>query len=395
MTSFHHIASAEHFREAARARLPRFLFDYAQGGAFSETTMHRNAAALDALTLRQRVLHDVGSTDMRTTLFGHRLPMPVILGPIGMAGMYHRRGEVQAARAAHQHGLPFTLSTVSICSMAEVRRGAPDGALWFQLYVMRDRGFMRELIAQAREGGADALVFTVDMPVPGIRFRDARSGIAGPWGPLSRVVQAMGRPRWAWQVGINGRPHRLGNLDSLLGKNSGMKDYMGWLASNFDPSIVWRDIGWIREEWDGPLIIKGILDAADAREAADLGADGIVVSNHGGRQLDGTLSTAEALPDVVDAVGDRLTVLADSGIRSGLDVLRMLALGAQGVLIGRSWLYALSAGGEAGVRHMLDLTRRELQNVMTLTGLGSVDAAGAHLLASDANLSLKSSRILK
>ncbi len=381
MTAFHRIASADHFRESAKQRLPRFLFDYAQGGAFSEATMHGNSAALDGVTLRQRVLRDVGSVDASTTLFGRAMPMPVALGPIGMAGMYHHRGEVQAARAAHAHGVPFTLSTVSICSIAEVRRGAPDGAIWFQLYVMRDRGFMRELIAQAREGGADALVFTVDMPVPGIRYRDARSGIAGPWGPLNRIVQAIGHPRWAWQVGIRGRPHRLGNLDALLGKNSGMKDYMGWLAANFDPSIVWNDIGWIREEWDGPLIIKGVLDPRDAREAAALGADGIVVSNHGGRQLDGTLSTAAALLPIVDAVGDSLTVLADSGVRSGLDVLRMLALGAQGVLLGRAWLYALATGGEAGVSHMLGLTRRELENVMVLTGLNKISEAGADLIA--------------
>lgn len=380
VTRMDHLVSAAHFREAARRRLPRFLFDYADGGAFDETTMHANVADLRATGLRQRVLRDVADLDLSTTLFGHRMPLPIVLGPIGIGGMFRRRGETLAARAAHARGLPFALSTVSICSMAEVRAIAADGPLWFQLYVIRDRAFMRDLIQSARAAGAEALVFTVDMPIPGIRHRDARSGMSGRYGPMQRVIQAMGRPGWAWDVGIRGRPHRLGNLEPVLGNASGLNDYMGWMGANFDPSIQWRDLGWVRELWDGPLIIKGILDIDDAREAAALGADGIVVSNHGGRQLDGVPSTTRALPAIADAVGDRLTVLADSGVRSGLDVVRLMALGAKGVLLGRAWLYAMAVGGEAGVARLLDLIEREMRVAMTLTGTASVAAIDRSIL---------------
>ena len=375
------IASTLDFQRAAKARLPRFLFDYADGGAYAEQTLRRNTADLGDIALRQRVLQDVATIDLSTTLFGCTMPLPVALAPIGIGGMYRRRGETQAARAANARGLPFTLSTVGLCGIDEVRR-ATDGPLWFQLYVLRDRGFMRDLIANARAAGAEALVFTVDMPVPGARYRDAHSGMSGPHAPLRRLLQAMGRPGWAWDVGLRGRPHRLGNLEPVLGKASGMNDYMGWLGANFDPSIQWRDLDWIRAAWDGPLIIKGILDPDDARAAADVGADGIVVSNHGGRQLDGVLSTARALPPIADAVGDRLTVLADSGVRSGLDVVRMLALGAHGVLLGRAWLYALAARGEAGVAQLLDLIEKEMRVAMTLTGVNTIAKIDRSILVS-------------
>src|SRR5690242_3038386 len=307
------IAPIEDFRAAARRRLPRFLFDYADGGAQSERTMNRNISDLAEITIRQRVLQDVAEIDLSARWFGDKVPLPVALGPIGIGGMFRRRGEVQAARASASRGIPFTLSTVSICSMTEVRASVPDARLWFQLYVIRDRGFMRDLIAIAKEQGAQALVFTVDMPVPGIRYRDPRSGMSGPRGSTRRFVQALGKPRWAWDVGLRGRPHQLGNLVPVLGKDSGMEDYIGWLARNFDPGIRWKDLEWLREAWDGPLIIKGILDPADARDAADYGAQGIVVSNHGGRQLDGAPSVARALPAIADAVGDRLTLFADGG----------------------------------------------------------------------------------
>ena len=375
------IASTLDFQRAAKARLPRFLFDYADGGAYAEQTLRRNTADLGDIALRQRVLQDVATIDLSTTLFGRQMPLPVALAPIGIGGMYRRRGETQAARAANARGLPFTLSTVGLCGIDEVRR-ATDGPLWFQLYVLRDRGFMRDLIANAKAAGAEALVFTVDMPVPGARYRDAHSGMSGPRAPLRRLLQAMGRPGWAWDVGLRGRPHRLGNLEPVLGKASGMNDYMGWLGANFDPSIQWRDLDWIRTAWDGPLIIKGILDPDDARAAADVGADGIVVSNHGGRQLDGVLSTARALPAIADAVGDRLTVLADSGVRSGLDVVRMLALGAHGVLLGRAWLYALAARGEAGVTQLLDLIEKEMRVAMTLTGVNTIAKIDRSILVS-------------
>lgn len=371
------ISSTLDFREAARRRLPPFLFHYADGGAYAETTLKRNVSDLAELALRQRVLKNVADIDLSAELFGQCQPLPIILGPVGISGMYARRGETQAARAAHRAGMPFTLSTVSICSLGEVT-AASAGPTWFQLYVIRDRAFMRDLLATAKANGARALVFTVDMPVPGARYRDAHSGMSGPHAPLRRVMQAVTHPRWAWDVGLFGRPHRLGNLEPVLGKASGLNDYMGWLGSNFDPSIAWSDLDWIRSEWDGPLIIKGILDPEDAREAAAIGADGIVVSNHGGRQLDGVLSTARALPAIADAVGDRLTVLADSGVRSGLDVVRMLALGARGVLLGRAWVYALAAGGEAGVTQLLTLMEKEMRVAMALTGvrnLGEIDSS--------------------
>jgi L-lactate dehydrogenase (cytochrome) len=366
------ISSTLDFREAARRRLPRFLFDYADGGANNEHTLRRNVLDLAEVPLRQRVLMGGGEVNLSTTLFGRERPLPVMLGPVGIAGMYRRRGETQAARAASKVGIPFCLSTVSLCSLAEVVQAAGSGSVWFQLYVIRDRAFMRDLLATAESAGVQALVFTVDMPVPGARYRDAHSGMSGPRAPLRRILQTLGKPGWAWDVGLHGRPHRLGNLEPVLGKASGLNDYMGWLGSNFDPSIVWKDLDWIRSSWKGPLIIKGILDPEDARAAADIGADGIVVSNHGGRQLDGVLSSARALPAIADAVGDRLTVLADSGIRSGLDVVRMLALGARGVLLGRAWLFALAARGEAGVAQLLELISREMRVAMTLTGAHSI-----------------------
>jgi L-lactate dehydrogenase (cytochrome) len=366
------ISSTLDFREAARRRLPRFLFDYADGGANSEHTLQRNVLDLAEVPLRQRVLKGGGEVDLKTTLFGHERPLPVMLGPVGIAGMFRRRGETQAARAARTAGIPFCLSTVSLCSLAEVVKAAGSEHVWFQLYVIRDRAFMRDLIANAQAAGVRALVFTVDMPVPGARYRDAHSGMSGPRAPLRRILQTIGKPGWAWDVGLHGRPHRLGNLEPVLGKASGLNDYMGWLGPNFDPSIAWKDLDWIRASWKGPLIIKGILDPEDARAAADIGADGIVVSNHGGRQLDGVLSSARALPAIADAVGDRLTVLADSGIRSGLDVVRMLALGARGVLLGRAWLFALAASGEAGVAQLLELISREMRVAMTLTGAHSI-----------------------
>jgi L-lactate dehydrogenase (cytochrome) len=373
------ISSAADFREAARRRLPRFLFDYADGGAYAEQTLRRNVSDLSGVALRQRVLKDVASIDLKTTLFGREVSLPVALGPVGISGMYARRGELQAARAAGRSGIPLCLSTVSICPIEDVAKAADP--FWFQLYVIRDRGFMKDLIATAKAAGAEAMVFTVDMPVPGARYRDAHSGMSGPNAPVRRVLQAMGKPHWAWDVGLRGRPHTLGNLKPVLGSNSGLNDYMGWLGANFDPSIQWKDLEWIRQAWDGPLIIKGILDPEDAREAAAIGADGIVVSNHGGRQLDGVLSSARALPTIADAVSDKLTVLADGGIRNGLDVVRMLALGAKGVLLGRAWVYALAAQGEAGVTTLLDLIAKEMTVAMTLTGVNRIAAIDRSILA--------------
>jgi L-lactate dehydrogenase (cytochrome) len=375
------ISSTLDFEEAARRRLPRFLFDYADGGANSEHTLQRNVLDLREVALRQRVLVGGGTADLTTTLFGQQRPLPVMLGPVGIAGMFRRRGETLAARAAKAAGIPFCLSTVSLCSLNEVVQAAGNEHVWFQLYVLRDRAFMRDLLATAQGLGVKTLVFTVDMPIPGSRYRDAHSGMSGPNAPLRRILQAIAHPAWAWDVGLNGRPHRLGNLEPVLGKASGLNDYMGWLGANFDPSIMWKDLDWIRARWTGPLIIKGVLDPEDARAAVDIGADGIVVSNHGGRQLDGVLSSTRALPAIVDAVGDKTTVLADSGVRSGLDVIRMLALGAKGVLLGRAWLYAMAANGEAGVSQLLGLIAKEMQVAMTLTGAHNIAAISRKILA--------------
>ena len=378
-------ASALDYRELARRRLPPFLFEYIDGGSYAEVTLRRNVADLEAIALRQRVLTDVSTIDVSTELFGRKMALPVALAPIGLAGMNARRGEVQAARAAEAAGIPFCLSTVSACPLDEVAAGVVN-PFWFQLYMIRDRGFMRDLLQKARGLGCSALVFTVDMPVPGSRYRDYHSGLAGAAGAagsLRRIWQGVTHPRWAWDVGIHGRPHQLGNVAPVLGKNSGLEDFFAWMRNNFDPTVSWRDLDFIRSEWDGPLIIKGILDAEDARIAADIGADGIVVSNHGGRQLDGVPSTARALPPIVDAVGGALTVLADGGVRSGLDVIRLLALGAQGVLLGRAWVYALAAAGEAGVTHMLKLVEAEMRVAMALTGATSIAAIDRSRLVPD------------
>lgn len=368
------IASVLDFREAARRRLPRFLFEYIDGGSYAEVTLRKNVSELSDIALRQRVLRDVSALDLTTSLFGQEQALPVALAPIGLAGLNARRGECQALRAAEGAGVPFTLSTVGACSLAEVAR-ASSRPFWFQLYMIRDRAFMKDLLAQAAAANCSALVFTVDMPVPGSRYRDYHSGLAGAdglKGQIWRTAQAAMKPGWAWDVGVRGRPHTLGNVAPVLQGKTGIEDFFAWMRNNFDPSIHWRDLDFIRSEWKGPLIIKGLLDPEDAREAAALGADGIVVSNHGGRQLDGVLSTARALPPIADAVGDKLTVLADGGVRSGLDVVRMLALGAKGVLLGRAWAYALAAQGEAGVTKMLQLIEAEMRVAMALTGCSTI-----------------------
>jgi len=292
---------------------------------------------------------------------------------------------VQAARAAEAAGVPFALSTVGVCTIGEVA-GATSRPFWFQLYMIRDRSFMRDILAQARQAACSALIFTVDLPVPGARYRDFRSGLAGKsWlsGNIKRVSQAILRPRWAWDVGVLGRPHQLGNVAPVLGKDNALDDFLAWVQNNFDPSVTWSDLEFVRENWDGPIILKGILDPNDAREAAAAEVDGIIVSNHGGRQLDGVLSSAKALPRIADAVGDKLTILADGGVHSGLDVVRLLALGADFVLLGRSWVYALAARGQAGVQHVLDLIRKEMHVAMALTGCKEIADIDRDVLDND------------
>jgi len=385
------ISAPTDYREAARRRLPRFLFDYIDGGAVTENTMTSNAAALQTIALRQRVLQGVGEPSLDAAIMGSRWAMPIALGPVGATGMYARRGEVQAARAAAAAGVPYTLSTVSVCPIEEVARGA-SGELWSQLYVLRDRGYMRNALERAWAAGMKTLVFTVDMPVPGSRYRDRRSGMSGPAATLRQYAQAVTHPHWACDVGLLGRPLSFGNIEAYTGRKMSMNDYMGFIGSNFDPSIGWSELEWIRDSWKGKLVIKGLLDPDDARDARRLGADGIVVSNHGGRQLDGTISTARALPDVVDAVGGDLTVLADSGVRSGLDVVRMLALGAKGVLLGRAYIYALAARGQRGVSHLLDLFAADMKITMTLIGAKSPADISRDALDSAIKQSLRRSR---
>lgn len=363
-------ASISDYRDIARAKLPRFLFEYLDGGSYDEVTLSRNRSDLSAIALRQRILRDVSSLDLSTSLFGQTQSLPIALAPIGLAGMNARRGETQAVRAANEAHIPFCLSTVSVCPLQEVAKASTQ-PFWFQLYMIKDRAFMRDLLALAQAANCSALVLTVDMPVPGARYRDVRSGLAGApgfQGDMRRAWQGMMRPFWALDVGLLGRPHQLGNIAPVLGAQSGMEDFFAWMRGNFDASITWADLDFIRANWSGPLILKGILDVDDALQAAQAGIDGIVVSNHGGRQLDGVPSVARALPAIAKALDGRLTLLADGGVRSGLDVVRMLALGADCVLLGRAWAYALASNGQAGVTHMIKLIEAEMRVAMALTG---------------------------
>jgi len=373
-------ASVSDYRELARRRLPKVLFDYIDGGSYAEATLAANVDDLNALTLRQRVLRDVSRLSMETQVFGQTLSMPVVLSPVGLAGMYARRGETQAARAAKAAGVPFALSTVGVCTIEEVAKAAAPP--WFQLYMIKDRGFMAEVLARANEAGCPALLFTVDLPMPGARYRDTRNGmIATSAGArLNQVLDGLAHPDWLMDVQVGGKPHTLGNVAGASAELKTITDFWTWIGRNFDPSVTWDDIAWVRERWKGPIILKGVLDVEDAAQAAACGVEGIVVSNHGGRQLDGVSSSIAALPRIADAVGDRMTVLMDGGVRSGLDVLKALASGAQACLIGRAWAWALGARGEAGVTHMLQILRGELRMAMALTGCTDVRSAGRALL---------------
>ena len=366
-------ASVSDYRALAKARLPHFLFEYLDGGSYDEETLRRNVEDLRTVALRQRVLRDVSAIDLSTELFGHRWSLPVGLGPVGLAGLYARRGEVQAARAATAANVPFALSTVGACSLREI--AASGHVPWYQLYFVKDRGFVADMIATAKETGCGALILTVDLAVPGSRYRDARAAGTG----LRRLAQLLAHPEWLWDVGIRGRPISLGNLEPIVGKHAPMSDFQTWIHRNFDPSVSWKDVEWVRSQWEGPLIIKGILDPEDASAALDSGADALVVSNHGGRQLDGALSSARALPRIADTIAGRMPVLVDGGVRSGLDVVRMLALGADFVLMRRAWAYALAARGQAGVAHVLKLIEAEIRVAMALTGCTSISEIDAQI----------------
>jgi L-lactate dehydrogenase (cytochrome) len=363
-------ASVSDYRELARRRLPRVMFDYVDGGAFEEATLQANRHDLQKIFLKQKVLRDVSALDTRVTLFGQSHALPVILAPIGFAGMMARRAEVQAARAAAKAGIPYTLSTVGICPIEEVRQATPD-PFWFQLYMMRDRGVVREILSRAQAAGCGALVFTVDLPVLGTRYRDIRNGMGVQLGAAQRLRMAMNfasRLPWIYDVGVRGQPLTFGNLAGVVKDAKSLGALLHWTTTALDPSVTWKDLDWVRGIWKGPLILKGVLDEDDARAAVATGADGIVVSNHGGRQLDAARSTISALPRIAAAVGDKTTVLMDGGIRSGQDITRALALGAKACMIGRAWVYGVAARGEAGVTAVLGTMQRELRTSMALIG---------------------------
>jgi len=363
-------ACIEDYRELARKRLPSFLFGYLDGGSFGELTLRDNAAAWARRRLRQRVLRDVSQLEVRSTLLGRDVALPLALAPVGLAGLMGRRGEVQAARAAEAFGVPFCLSTVGVCSIEEVR-AATKAPFWFQLYLLRDRGIVKEILERAKAAECAALIFTVDLARLGIRYSDIRHGVSATptlKSRLERALDVLTHPRWVADVALSGRPLTFGNLTQYVPSARMPEDFKAWVDSQFDPSANWKDIEWLRSQWDGPIILKGILDPDDARMAASVGVQGIVVSNHGGRQLDGAEATADALPRVADAVAGMLTLLVDGGIRYGNDLIKARALGADGVLIGRPWAWALAARGEQGVREVLHILDKELRNSLGLMG---------------------------
>jgi L-lactate dehydrogenase (cytochrome) len=374
------ITCIEDLRKLARRRVPRAFFDYAEAGSYSEATLRANRADIEHVKLRQRVLIDVSKRDTATTLLGESVSLPVALAPVAMTGLEHGNGEILACRAARDAGIPFTMSTLSICSIEDVA-AVVSKPFWFQLYVMKDRGFVRSLIERAAAAKCSALVVTVDLQVLGQRHIDIKNGLSVPPAlTFGNLIDMATRPRWVAGV-LAGRRWTFGNLD---GRVKGMKDVRSlaqWVSSQFDPTLNWSDIEWIRSLWPGKLILKGILDLEDAKLAAKTGADALVVSNHGGRQLDGAPSSISVLPKIADAVGQEIEVMFDGGIRSGQDVLRALALGARGCLIGRPYIFGLGAAGEAGVAKAIEIIRKELEVSMALTGVNSVREADGRVLA--------------
>lgn len=366
--------SVNDYQKKAKKRLPNFLFDYIEGGANAEETLHLNTSDFQRYKLKQFVMRDVSKISTSTTLLGEKIAMPLALAPIGMAGLFARRGEIQAAQSAKQNNVPYTLSTVGVCSVEEVNK-ATNHPFWFQLYMLRDRGLVLEMLNRAQAAGCTTLVFTVDLALPGLRLRDFRNGMldGGMKGKISQAAQLITRPHWLYDVGIKGKPHSLGNLKHKVTSPNDLDDYKAFVDSQFDPSATWDDIAWLRKHWQGNILIKGIMEASDAQEAVNVGADGIVVSNHGGRQLDGTSSTITKLPSIVDAIGSQTEILLDGGIRNGVDVVKAIALGANGVLIGRPWVYAMAAHGQSGVNKLLTLFQKEIASTMGLMGINSID----------------------
>jgi L-lactate dehydrogenase (cytochrome) len=373
------VTCIEDLRTLARRRVPRAFFDYADSGSYNEETLRANRADLEGIKLRQKVLVDVSKRSLETTVVGQKIAAPLILAPIGLCGMQHGDGEILAARAANEAGIPFTLSTMSICSIEDVAQatGAP---FWFQLYVIKDRGFSKDILERAVAAKSNTLVLTVDLQVLGQRHRDIKNGMTVP--PeirLKNIVDIATKPAWAWSI-LKGKRKTFGNLAGHVKGMDNVNSLAQWTAQQFDPALSWKDVEWIKKIWPGKLVLKGILDEDDAKTAVKLGADAIVVSNHGGRQLDGAPSSISALPAIADAVGSDIEVLFDGGIRSGADVLRALALGARACLIGRAYIYGLGAGGQAGVSKAIDILEKELSVAMALTGTSRIDDIGPQVI---------------
>ena len=373
------VTNVEDLRQIARKRVAKAVFDYVDCGSYDEVTLRANRADLDALQFRQRVAIDVDQRTTRSTMAGQEVAMPVAIAPVGLSGLNWADGEMLGARAAQSFGIPFTLSTMSICSIEDVA-GAVGKPFWFQLYVMRDRGFSASLIERAKAAKCSALMLTLDLQIQGQRHMDLKNGLTVP--PrltLGTVLDVMTKPGWALNV-LSGRRKSFGNLEGRIPDANSLSTLGQWIAGQFDPTLSWKDIEWVRNLWGGKLILKGILDAEDAKLAASAGVDAIVVSNHGGPQLDGTVSSIRALPEVVQAVGGRTEVWFDSGICSGQDVLRALALGARGTMIGKAFAYGLGAMGEAGVTKVLEILQKELDVTMALCGLRDVKDASPAIL---------------
>jgi len=378
-------ASTSDYRRLAEKRLPRNLFDYVDGGAYNETTLRSNVEDFEKIHMQQRVMRDVSKIDTSTDLLGASLDMPLALAPIGLAGMMARRAEIQAVRAAEKTGIPFCLSTVSICSLEEVAAAATK-PFWFQLYMMRDRGYVTELLARAKATGCKTLLFTVDLAVVGARYRDVRNGMAGGVSGLGKLRASLEYPThlpWAYDVGIKGKPHTFGNLADFVPSAKSIVDFKTWVDAQFDASCTWKDIEWLRSIWDGNLIIKGILSTEDAKTAVATGADGIIISNHGGRQLDGVSSTINMTSTIRDAVGDTTTIIMDGGVRNGQDIVKAIASGAQTTLIGRPWVWALAARGETGLNALLKTFKAEMHVSMALTGVTTINQISDKVLALD------------
>jgi L-lactate dehydrogenase (cytochrome) len=375
-----HITCIEDLRQLHKRRVPKAFFDYADRGSYAEETLRANRSDLEAIKFRQRILVDVSKRDLSTTILGEPASMPLILAPIGLCGMQHGDGEILACRAAQAAGIPFTLSTMSICSIEDVA-GSVEKPFWFQLYVMKDRGFIKALIERAIAAKCSALVLTVDLQVIGQRHQDIKNGMTVPpeW-TLSKFLDFATKPAWVSGV-LRGKRRTFGNLVGHLKVGDDITALSQWTSSQFDTSLNWKDVAWIRGIWPGKLVIKGILDVEDALEAAKTGAQALVVSNHGGRQLDGAPSSIEVLPQIVDVVGSQMEILFDGGIRSGQDVMRALALGAKSCMIGRAYVHGLGAGGEAGVAKAIDIIRNELSVTMGLTGVNTIAEIDDHVLA--------------